>query len=47
MNGFKKFEEELISKEKLYSSLTIKRISPKQYKHDLNPNLGGPFRGSF
>ena len=35
MSDFKKFQEELPSKEKFYSSLTSKNISDKEYKHIL------------
>ena len=33
MSDFKKFKEQLPSKEKFYSSLTGKRISKKEYDH--------------
>ena len=36
MGDFKKFKEELPSKEKFYSSLTGKKISCKEYDHVLN-----------
>ena len=36
MNDFEKFEEELPSKEKFYSSLTDRKISDKEYEHVLN-----------
>ena len=35
MTDFKKFKEQLPSKEKFYSSLTGKRISKKEYDHFL------------
>ena len=35
MSDFQKFEEELQSKEKFYSSLTDKKISDKEYEHVL------------
>ena len=35
MTDFKRFEEQLPSKEKLYSSLTGKKISNKKYDHIL------------
>ena len=36
MSDFEKFEEELPSKEKFYSSLTDRKISDKEYEHVLN-----------
>ena len=33
MSKFEKFKEELPNKEKIYSSLTVKRISDKEYEH--------------
>ena len=36
MRGFEKFKEELPSKEKFYSLLTVKRISDNEYDHVLN-----------
>ena len=36
MSGFKKFKEQLPSKEKFCSSLTGKNISDKEYEHILN-----------
>ena len=36
MSDFEKFNEQLRSKEKFYSSLTCKKISDKEYKHVLN-----------
>ena len=36
MNDFEKFKEELLSKEKFYSSLTDRKISDKEYQHVLN-----------
>ena len=35
MSDFEKFKEEFPSKEKFYSSLTDKKISYKEYDHDL------------
>ena len=35
MSDFQKFEEELQSKKKFYSSLTDKKISDKEYEHVL------------
>ena len=35
MSGFEKFKEELSSKENVYSSLTGKKISDKDYEHVL------------
>ena len=36
MSDFDKFKEELPNKEKLYSSLTDRKISDKEYEHVLN-----------
>ena len=36
MNDFQKFKEELPSKEKLYSFLTDKKSSYKEYEHIVN-----------
>ena len=36
MNDFRKFKEELFSKEKFYSSLTDRKNSDKVYEHVLN-----------
>ena len=36
MSDFKKFKEELPSKEKFYNSLTDRKISDKEYEHVLN-----------
>ena len=36
MNDYKKFKEELPSKEKFYSSLTGRKISDKEYDYVLN-----------
>ena len=36
MSDFEKFEEQLPSREKLYSLLTGKKISDKEYEHVLN-----------
>ena len=36
MSDFEKFKEELPNKEKFYSSLTNRKISDKEYEHDLN-----------
>ena len=36
MSDFEKFEEELPSKGKLYSSLTDRKITDKEYEHALN-----------
>ena len=36
MNDFEKFKEELLSKEKFYSSLTDRKISDKEYEYVLN-----------
>ena len=36
MSDFKKFKEELPSKEKFYTSSTDKKISDKEYEHVLN-----------
>ena len=36
MSDFEKFKEELLSKEKFYSSLTGRKITDKEYKHVLN-----------
>ena len=35
MSDFKKFKEELPSKEKFYSSLTVIKVTDKGYKHIL------------
>ena len=43
MNDFEKFKEELPCKEKFGSSLTVKKISGKEYNHVLNPNLRWAF----
>ena len=36
MIDFEKFKKELLSKEKFYSSLTGKKISAEENKHDVN-----------
>ena len=36
MSDFEKFEEELLKKEKFYSSLTNRKITDKEYEHVLN-----------
>ena len=36
MTDFEKFKEELLGKEKIYSSLTNRKISDKEYEHTLN-----------
>ena len=36
MRNFEKFKQELPSKEKLYSSLTNRKITDKEYEHILN-----------
>ena len=36
MSDFEKFKKELPSKEKFYSSLTVRKISDKEYEHVLN-----------
>ena len=36
MDDFEKFKEELLSKEKLYSSLTDRKVNDKEYEHALN-----------
>ena len=36
MSDFEKFKEELLRKEKFYSSLTDKKISDKGYEHSLD-----------
>ena len=33
MSDFEKFKEELLSKEKFYSSLTDRKITDKEYDH--------------
>ena len=33
MSGFEKFKEKLPSKEKFYSSLTVKTVSDEEYEH--------------
>ena len=38
MTGFEKFKEELLCKERSYSSLTDIKISDKEYKHVLKVN---------
>ena len=43
MNDFEKFKEELPSKEKFGNSLTVKKISGKEYNHVLNSNMGWAF----
>ena len=36
MSDFEKFKEEILSKEKFYSSLTYRKVSEKEYEHVLN-----------
>ena len=36
MNDFEKFKEELLSKEKFYSSSTNRKINDEEYGHVLN-----------
>ena len=36
MNDFEKFKKELPTEEKVYSSLTGRRITDKEYEHALN-----------
>ena len=41
MSGFEKFEEKLLSKEKFYSFLTVKKNGDKDYGHA--PNVWNAF----
>ena len=36
MNNFQRFKEEWLSKEKLYSSLTGRKLTDKEYRHFVN-----------
>ena len=36
MSDFEKFKEEILSKEKFYSSLTYRKVSEKEHEHVLN-----------